>query len=376
LILILDNSLESIDKLIYHSNIFFKMQTTSEFIRENRWRIILTLIIGGFIIFIISFAVGIQDILNVLSKSNPAIIVVALLLEIFIIGMWTERWSLILDVIVRSPGFNKLFVMMFTSLFGNNLTPGAAGGEPMRAYLLSKFEGISFDLAFVSASADRVFEFFPFVLVSAFAVYMISTWNIPFWSAIFISVLIIIIMAFFGLLIYVGVRREIAERLLLSLARSLLPLFIKLTKKEVSLSYVTEQINYYVGRFSTGFSTVLQDKKMFTLGLSISFIMWGTDMFRMYLCFVAVGYFPPIIPMIIIYTIGILITILPTIPGALGLREATMVALFLVVGVPADVVIAASLIDRLISYLMPTIVGAITTVYYGKLLNRMDAGSS
>ncbi len=115
---------------------------------------------------------------------------------------------------------------------------------------------------------------------------------------------------------------------------------------------------------------------MFTLGLSISFMMWGTDMLRMYLCFVAVGYFPPLIPMIIIYTIGILITILPTIPGALGLREATMVGLFLVVGVPADIVIAASLIDRLISYLMPTIVGAITTVYYGKLLNKMGASSS
>jgi uncharacterized protein (TIRG00374 family) len=213
-------------------------------------------------------------------------------------------------------------------------------------------------------------------LVSAFAVYLISTWNIPFWSGVFVSLLIIIIMAFFGLLIYVGVKREIAERLLLSLARSLLPLFIKLTKKEVSITYVTEQVIYYVGRFSTGFSTVLQDKKMFTLGLSISFLMWGTDMSRMYLCFVAVGYFPPLIPMIIIYTIGILITILPTIPGALGLREVTMVGLFLIVGVPADVVIAASLIDRLISYLMPTIVGAVTTVYYGKLLNKMGTESS
>ena len=63
-------------------------------------------------------------------------------------------------------------------------------------------------------------------------------------------------------------------------------------------------------------------------------------------------------------------------PGALGLREATMVGLFLVVGVPADIVLAASLIDWLISYLMPTIVGAITTVYYGKLLNKMEANSS
>lgn len=352
------------------------MQTTSEFIRDNKWKIIITLIIGAFIIFVISFAVGLEDILNVLSKSNPTIIIAALLLEIIIIGAWTERWSLILKVIDKSPGFIKLFVMMFTSLFGNNITPGAAGGEPMRAYLLSKFEGISFDLAFVSASADRVFEFFPFVLVSAFAIYMISTWHISFWSTLLISVLIIVTMSFFGLLIYVGVKRDVAEKIILSVASSLFPFFIKLTKKEVNFSYVREQIIYYVERFSTGFATVLQDHKMFALGLSISFIMWGIDMFRMYLCFVAVGSFPPILPMIIIYTIAILITILPTLPGALGLREAVMVGLFLVIGVPADAVIAASLIDRVVSYLMPTMVGVITTTYYGKLLKKRDASFS
>jgi glycosyltransferase 2 family protein len=352
------------------------MQTTSEFIRDHKWEIIITVLIGAVIIFGISVVVGLQDILDVLSKANLQIIFIALILEILIIGLWTERWSLILKVIDKSPGFNKLFVMMFTSLFGNNITPGAAGGEPMRAYLLSKFEGISFDLAFVSASADRVFEFFPFVLVSAFAIYMISTWNIGFWSTLFISALIIVTMAFFGLLIYVGVKREMAERIMISLARSIFPIVIRLTKKETSFAKVTEQIEYYVGRFSTGFATVLQDHKMFVLGLTISFIMWGTDMFRMYLCFVAVGTYPPLIPMIIIYTIAILITILPTIPGALGLREATMVGLFLVVGVPADVVIAASLIDRLVSYVMPTAVGIITTAYYGKLLRENDASSS
>lgn len=348
------------------------MQTTSEFIGDHKWEILITLIIGAVIIFLISLLVGLQDILNVLSHANLEIILIALLLEIFLIGLWTERWSLILTVIDKSPGFSKLLGMMFASLFGNNITPGAAGGEPMRAYLLSKFEGISFDLAFVSASADRVFEFFPFVLVSGFAIYMISTWDIGFWSTIFISALIIITMAFFGLLIYVGVKREIAERIILSIARSIFPYVIKLTKKETSFSTVTNQIQYYVERFSTGFATVLKNHKMFVLGLSISFLMWGTDMFRMYLCFVAVGSFPPLIPMIIIYTIAILITILPTIPGALGLREATMVGLFLVVGVPADVVIAASLIDRLVSYLMPTGIGVITTVYYGKLLRKND----
>ncbi len=63
------------------------MQTTSELISDHKWEIIATIIIGAFIIFIISFAVGIQDIINVLSKSNPLIILIALILEIVIIGM-------------------------------------------------------------------------------------------------------------------------------------------------------------------------------------------------------------------------------------------------------------------------------------------------
>jgi uncharacterized protein (TIRG00374 family) len=70
--------------------------------------------------------------------------------------------------------------------------------------------------------------------------------------------------------------------------------------------------------------------------------------------------------MIIIYTIAILVSILPTIPGALGIREGVMVAHFLPVGVPADVVIAVSLLDRVVTYLIPTFIGALTTFYYGK----------
>jgi len=42
-----------------------------------------------------------------------------------------------------------------------------------------------------------------------------------------------------------------------------------------------------------------------------------------------------------------------------------------VVGVSADVVLAASLIDRLASYIIPTILGALAALYYGrKVKNR------
>ena len=342
------------------------MQSTTEFIRSHKWEIAISFIVGAFIIFIVSFIIGLNDILGVLSHTNLTLMLVTMFLELIIILMWTERWKLILDVLHSSPKFKQLFLMMFTSLFGNNVTPGAAGGEPLRAYLLNKFEDIPFETGFASATADRVFEFFPFVLVSTLAAYLIFTLNIGFWTSLLISIMIIITMIIFGLIIYVGYRKEVATRVIISIAKRIFPYVKKLTSRETSFANIKDTLIEYIETFTTGFQGVLRNHRMFIVGVLISFLMWGLDNFRFYLTFVAIGYYPPIVPMIIIYTIAILVSIIPTIPGALGIREGVMVALFLPVGVPADIVIAVSLLDRVVTYLIPTFIGALTTFYYGK----------
>lgn len=342
------------------------MQNTTEFIKSHKWQITISFAVGLFIIFLVSFAIGLNDILNVLSRTDLSLMLITALLEIVTILLWTVRWGLILNVLHSAPKFKQLFLMMFTSLFGNNLTPGAAGGEPLRAYLLNKFENISFETAFASATADRVFEFFPFVLVSTLTAYLIFTLNIGFWTSLVISFLVIITMITFGLIIYVGYKTEVATRVIISLAGRIFPYAKKLTAREISFAEVTDKLIGYIENFTTGFQGVLRDHKMFVLGILISFLMWAIDNYRIYLTFVAIGYHPPIVPMIIIYTIAILVSIVPTIPGALGIREGVMVALFLPIGVPADVVLAVSLLDRLVTYIMPTFVGAVTTFYYGK----------
>ena len=342
------------------------MQNTTDFLRQHKWKIVISFIGGLFIIFFVSFIIGLNDILSVLSHTNLTLMLITLGLELIIILLWTERWRLILTVLHSTPKFKQLFLMMFTSLFGNNVTPGAAGGEPLRAYLLNKFEGIPFETAFASATADRVFEFFPFVLVSTLAAYLIFTLNIGFWTSLLISVMIIITMAIFGLIIYVGYKKEVATRVIISIAKRIFPYVKKLTSRETSFLDIKDKLIEYIETFTTGFQGVLRDHRMFLLGVLISFLMWALDNFRFYLTFAAIGYHPPIVPMIIIYTIAILVSIIPTIPGALGIREGVMVALFLPVGVPADVVLSVSLLDRVTTYLIPTFIGAFTTFYYGK----------
>jgi len=266
-------------------------------------------------------------------------------------------------------------MLLLASLFGNNVTPSAAGGEPLRAYLLKEVEGTPFEIGFASSTADRVFEFLPFVLISIIAALFLLSWNIPPVTRIFVIAMIIASITLFGILIYAGLRKEITQRVIISIARSIYPTAVRLTKKEISFNEISDRIIFYINRFSTGFITALKDRKIFLLAFILSFAMWGFDMLRMYVCFGALGVYPPVLPLVIIYTIGILISLLPLLPGAWGIREATLIGLFAVVGVSADVVMAASLIDRLASYFVPTIIGAVAALYYGRKIKNKSVNS-
>ncbi|PKL73943.1 MAG: hypothetical protein CVV29_00825 [Methanobacteriales archaeon HGW-Methanobacteriales-2] len=351
------------------------MQDTYQVLRKHKWKILVSFAVAAFLIFVMTFLIGFNDVVSALGKAKWEWVLFNIVLEIGINVVWTLRWKLILDVVDTSPKFTTLLMLLLASLFGNNVTPSAAGGEPLRAYLLKEVEGTPFEIGFASSTADRVFEFLPFVLISIIAALFLLIWNIPPVTRIFVIAMIIASITLFGILIYAGLRKEITQRVIISIARSIYPTAVRLTKKEISFNEISDRIIFYINRFSTGFITALKDRKIFLLAFILSFAMWGFDMLRMYVCFGALGVYPPVLPLVIIYTIGILISLLPLLPGAWGIREATLIGLFAVVGVSADVVMAASLIDRLASYFVPTIIGALAALYYGRKIKNKSVNS-
>lgn len=352
------------------------MENTYEVIRKHKWKIIVSFALAFFLIFAITLVVGLGDTINILSHANWFYILLNFLLEAGIILTWTFRWKLILGVVGESPSFSSLVAMLLASIFGNNVTPGAAGGEPLRAYLLTKVNGMPFEIGFASSTADRVFEFFPFVIISIFAAFLILTWEIPIWTRILVFVLIAFSLFFFIILLYAVWKKEVATKVIISLTKPIFPFFKRFAKSEMNFTELSEKIIYYITRFSHGFLQVVRDREIFIIGFIISFIMWGLDIARFYVCFLAVGSYPPLMPLMIIYTVGIIISLAPLLPGSWGIREATIVGLFAVVGVAGDVVISASLIDRLASYIIPTLLGAIAALYYGKHISSSQKNSA
>lgn len=346
------------------------MEDTYETIRKHKWKIILSFALAFFIIFAITIAVGLGDTIDILMQANWYFILLNILLEAGIFLVWTYRWKLILLTVNEHIPYRSLLVMLLASTFGNNVTPGAAGGEPLRAYLLSATKNTPFEIGFASSTADRVFEFFPFVVISIFAAFFILGWEIPIWTKLIVFVMILVSLFFFGIILYAVYRKEIAQRVIIRIMKSIYPFFVRLAKSDLSLIEVNEKIVFYINRFSKGFLQVVKDKRIFIIGFFLSFFMWALDIVRFYICFVTIGVYPPLIPLVIIYTIGILIMLVPLLPGSWGIREAIIVGLFAVVGVAGDVVISASLIDRFVSYIIPTIMGAFAALYYGKRIKQ------
>ncbi|MCG2828862.1 UPF0104 family protein [Methanothermobacter sp. K4] len=338
------------------------------YIGENKRTIILSFIAVAVLIFIIGLFAGFGDILRALERTSPYFLAVNFLLEALILVLWTVRWRLILNLVDDAPSFPRLMMLLFASIFGNNITPGAAGGEPLRAYLLREVEGTPFEIGFASSTADRVFEFIPFAVISILSAVLIMTWSISIWTRVVVSVLIFFTIAFFSAAIYAGMNRDIAQRLALSVVRRAVEWVSRFRKGDISFSRIHERVIFYINRFSEGFSTAITDKRVFIAGFFVSLGMWALDVCRLYVCFLAVGVSPPAVPLIIIYTVGILISLLPLLPGSLGLREGILVGLFAVAGIGADYVMAASVVDRIASYFAPTMIGFLAALYYGRYI--------
>lgn len=346
------------------------MENTYEVIRKQKWKIIASFALAFFIIFAITIVVGLGDTINILMNVDWYFILFNIILEAGIYLVWTYRWKLILMTVNEHISYRSLLVMLLASDFGNNVTPGAAGGEPLRAYLLSATKKTPFEIAFATSTADRVFEFFPFVLISLFAAFFILFWEIPIWTKLIVFIMILVSLFFFTIILYAVYRKEISQRVIIRIMKSIHPFLVKLVKSDLTLVEMNEKIIFYIDRFSKGFLQVVKDKKILIIGFILSFFMWALDIVRFYICFITIGVYPPVIPLIIIYTIGILIMLVPLLPGSWGIREVIIVGLFAVVGVAGDVVISASLIDRFVSYILPTIIGAFAAFYYGKHIKQ------
>jgi hypothetical protein len=227
----------------------------------------------------------------------------------------------------------------------NLLTPIIrVGGEPVKLYYISKN-----DIPTTKASASVVIEISSELIslytTLLFLVLLLS--SISYFPSEFLYASILLFV-FFVISFFFVLRFLFKEDKIERIIRNYILKFFKTNVR------VTSKL------FSSSLKTLFTDKKLELKIFSISFFCRLLEIIRIYLIFKAIDYIVPINLILSVWVLQLLFSMIPWLPGGLGLVEGGTISALLFLGIPLQISSSLILLDRTLSFWMPVIFGFIS----------------
>ncbi|MCL2157764.1 MAG: UPF0104 family protein [Methanobrevibacter sp.] len=312
------------------------------------------------IVLMLNF-IGIDKVVNALKTANLFFIVLAIIAQIFTYYLLALRWNIINKIADINVNIKNILPMLLVGLAVNNITPsGRGGGEPVRAYILSKYAKKPYEETFATVITDRALDMFPFLILSIIAVIsIIFNFNLDNISLAIIIISVIGVTAASVLLIYMSINERFGEKI----TRWIVKLIKRFYKKD------PESLEKKVMKSITGFQKTMKrmisDKKILYHALPLSFLIWGSEILRVYIIFLAFGQVVSPILIGVVFILASLIGMIPLLPGGIGAIDFGMMSLYSSAGISEPISAAVTLVERSISLGMTTIIGFIILPFYG-----------
>ena len=334
----------------------------------------LLLAVSVLILFVMLYFVGIDQVIGALKIANLTIIVLAIIVQIFTYFLYTLRWQILNKIAGMDVSIKKLLPMIMVGLAINNITPsGRGGGEPVRAYLLSKdTKEYHFDETFATVVADRALDTFPFVVLAAITIASMALFfDFDLWLLVVMVLAVIAIIALLVAIIYMCINPDFGKRVegwIIGLVRR----FYKKNSEDLE-----NNIHNSILGFQNTMKMLLSNKKGLVYALFLSFVIWIFEILRVYLVFLAFGANVNIIVIGEVFIVACLVGMIPLLPGGLGAVDGIMIIFYSAAGIPTSISAAATVIERLISFWMATIIGMVILPYYGaSTVGKISSASS
>lgn len=325
------------------------------------------------ILAVMLYFVGIDQVINALKIAKLEFIAIAIAMQFFTFFLYALRWKILNNVAGINVGIKKLLPMVLVGLAVNNITPsGRGGGEPVRAYILSREESYPMEETFATVVADRALDTFPFIVLAVLTIIgMTLSFNFDTWLLVLMVVAVIAILIVLILLIYMSINPKFGQRIegwIIGLVRR----FYKKNSEEFE-----EKIHNVIAGFQDTMKMVISNKKVLYYAMPLSFVIWIFEILRVYFVFMSFG--AVVSPVVIgeVFILACLAGMIPLLPGGLGAVDGIMILFYSAAGITASISAAATVIERLISFWMATIIGMVILPYYGSsVLDKISFGSS
>jgi hypothetical protein len=335
-----------------------------------------TLLFLGISILILAvmlWFVGIDEVIGALKVANLSIIALAIATQVFTYFLYTLRWQILNKITDLDVSIKDLLPMVLVGLAVNNITPsGRGGGEPVRAYILAKRMDYPMEETFATVVADRALDTFPFVVLAAVTIAAMALYfDFSLWLLIVMVLAVIVIVAVLIALIYMCINPNFGKRVdgwIIGIVRR----FYKKNSEELE-----EKIHGVIFGFQDTLKILISNKKGLYYTIPLSFLIWIFEIIRVYLVFLAFGANVNFIVIGEVFIVACLVGMIPLLPGGLGAIDGIMIIFYSAAGVSASISAAATVIERLISFWMATIIGLIILPYYGSsVLDKISFSTS
>jgi uncharacterized protein (TIRG00374 family) len=286
---------------------------------------------------------GFNEVLGVMAGANLSYVIGALVLQIIVL------WLLSLRIYFMSRKYGRIglweaFKISVTGTVISLLTPVAKiGGEPLKIYLLKKKLGGANATAVVAV--DTLSEVISCIAV-IFVVFIVFAKDIP--GNMFSSFLWFFLVA-----------------------AILLGLFIKFVTSpkwmNKAIGWVTKKIKRlsnadkedYAELFHQAFSLLVRDRKVMSFTVSISLLTKIAELTRMWFIFAAIGVILPPEVIIVVWTVILVMLLVPWLPGSLGIVEFFGTGTLIFFGLNSTTAAGGLLLDRFISFWFVLVFGLI-----------------
>ena len=326
-----------------------------------KYKTLLLMTAGVGVLAVMVLIIGPEKIEGAIKQSNPWYLALAVIIQLIIYGLWTERWAITTNSVGISISRRHLLPMLLVGLAINNITPsGRGGGEPVRAYILGKYSNSPTETAFATVIADRGLDTFPFIALAVITIITAILYiKLPSWMVITLIVCLAVLIILFALALYMSINREFGDRTV----KWVLKLVNRISNK--FHDKIRERaINAVVG-FQDSMRVMINDRKVLLYGIPLSFVIWFLEILRVYVVFLALNVNAPLEIIAAVFVISTLIGMIPLLPGGLGAVDGMMILLYSYAGIPASVSAAATIVERLISFWMTSIIGVAVMPYFG-----------
>jgi len=307
-------------------------------------KILFSVAFGGLVFLLISLYADFGKLVTAFGNFNwwwfPVILGLSFLNYIFRF----YKWQYYLSVLNIKLKYSKSFLIFFSS-FVMSVTPGKMG-EILKSYLLREENGTPVSKSMPIVLAERVTDFISVVLLSIIGAFVFDYGK---------EIILIIGLFFVGFTILIGFRTP----------------SLWIIKKIGSINFLKKYSNHFLEAYESTYQ--LLKIKPLIIGTFISSFAWFAECIGLYFVLEVFSKSTLIEVNILvatfIYGFSTLIGAIAMLPGGLGVTEASITGLLVLLKIPKDISAASTIIIRIATLWFAVILGVIAVLIYEKTTN-------